>query len=252
MFETFKTPGTYLATQSYMSLYASGRTTGIVLDSGAGLSHASPIHEGQSIPGAICRLNFAGNELTEHFMKILLERGYTFTGDDRDLIREIKEKLCYVAQDYEHELATLTPSSALVKKYRLPDGQFLTLGNDRFRCPEALFKPSLVGLNNPGIHELVHDSIMKCDEEYRQDLYANIILSGGSTLYPGLTDRLHKEITTKAPPNTKVEVRSCPERRYLVWIGGSILASLSSFLHMWISKDEYDEFGPAIVHRKCF
>ena len=71
-------------------------------------------------------------------------------------------------------------------------------------------------------------------------------------MYPGLSDRMQKEITALAPSSTKVKIIAPPERKYSVWIGGSILASLSTFQQMWISKQEYDESGPSIVHRKCF
>merc|ERR1712181_14887 len=88
--------------------------------------------------------------------------------------------------------------------------------------------------------------------DIRKDLYANSVLSGGTTMYPGIADRMQKKITTLAPSTMKIKTIAPPEREYSVWIGGSILASLSTFQQMWISKQEYDESGPAIVHRKCF
>ena len=103
-----------------------------------------------------------------------------------------------------------------------------------------------------GIHETTYNSIMKCDIDIRKDLYANTVLSGGSTMYPGIADRMQKEITSLAPSTMKIKIIAPPERKYSVWIGGSILASLSTFQQMWISKQEYDESGPSIVHRKCF
>uniref|UniRef100_A0A674P655 Actin, alpha cardiac n=1 Tax=Takifugu rubripes TaxID=31033 RepID=A0A674P655_TAKRU len=95
-------------------------------------------------------------------------------------------------------------------------------------------------------------TIMKCDIDIRKDLYANNVLSGGTTMYPGIADRMQKEITALAPSTMKIKIIAPPERKYSVWIGGSILASLSTFQQMWISKQEYDEAGPSIVHRKCF
>nr|KAF6346113.1 hypothetical protein mPipKuh1_000238 [Pipistrellus kuhlii] len=206
MFETFNTPAMYVAIQAVLSLYASGRTTGIVMDSGDGVTHTVPI----------------------------------------------KEKLCYVALDFEQEMATAASSSSLEKSYELPDGQVITIGNERFRCPEALFQPSFLGMESCGIHETTFNSIMKCDVDIRKDLYANTVLSGGTTMYPGIADRMQKEITALAPSTMKIKIIAPPERKYSVWIGGSILASLSTFQQMWISKQEYDESGPSIVHRKCF
>merc|ERR1719333_1522891 len=216
MFETFNMPAMYVAIQAVLSLYASGRTTGIVMDSGDGVSHTVPIYEGYALP------------------------------------RDIKEKLGYVALDFEAEMQTAASSSALEKSYELPDGQVITIGNERFRCPEAMFQPSFLGMEAAGLHETTYNSIMKCDVDIRKDLYGNIVLSGGNTMFPGIAARMQKELTALAPSTMKIKIIAPPERKYSVWIGGSILASLSTFQQMWISKEEYDESGPSIVHRKCF
>jgi len=93
---------------------------------------------------------------------------------------------------------------------------------------------------------------MNCDIDIRKDLYGNILLSGGTTMFPGMAARVLREVTALAPATMKIKVIAPPERKYSVWIGGSILASLPIFQEMWISKEEFDQFGPAIVHRKCF
>jgi len=232
-FETFNVPSFYV--------------------SGDGVTHTVPIYEGYALPHAIMRIDLAGRDLTEYMMKLLLEVGHSFSSSaEREIVRDIKEKTCYVALDFDAELKASQENANKEVQYTLPDGNIVTVGNQQFRCPEALFQPSKLGKEFPGIHELTFQSIMKCDVDVRKELYNNVVMSGGTTMFNGIAERVNKEIVALAPSTMKIKIVAPAERKYSVWIGGSILSSLSTFQTMWITKAEFEESGPTIVHRKCF
>ncbi|XP_020826520.1 actin, cytoplasmic-like [Phascolarctos cinereus] len=251
MFETFKIPALYVGIQDILSLFSSGRTTGLVVHSGDEVTYSVPIEGGYILSDAIVNLEVSGQDLSTYLTKILVDKGYSLsTMAEWEMVRTMKEKLCYVALDYIEEMHT--PEASLQKEYELPDGRIITMGRERFRCPEALFEPSRLGATSPGLHKNIHESLMKCDFEIRKTFYVNTILCGGNMSFPGMNERVTKEIKAQAPQMTKIKVVVPTECRFCSWFGGSILTTLNSFQHMWIYAYEYEDFGPSIIHRRGF
>ena len=250
MFETFNVPALYISMQAILSLYASGRTTGLVIDAGDGVIHIVPVYEGFSIAHAIHRSDLGGRDITNYLRTLLKQRGYSLTSSaEREIVRDIKERLCYVALDPEKELKLAEKVSGMEKNYVLPDGENLTIGPERFMAPELLFNPGVVGSEEAPLDELIYQMVQDCDVDLRRELFSNIVLSGGTTMFPGLKERLYRELTDLVPDTTEVRIIAPPERRYSVWIGGSILSSLKTFNKLWVTRKEYKEIGSAAVYR---
>ncbi|ORY32524.1 actin family [Naematelia encephala] len=248
-FETFNVPAFFTSVQAVLSLYSSGRTTGIVLDSGDGVTHAVPVFEGFSMPHAIRRIDIAGRDVTDHLQLLLRKSGYYLhTSAEKEVVRTIKEKTCYLALNPAKEEKD---NGGAWEEFRLPDGKVIQLGAERFLAPEILFNPELIGQEDPGVHQVIVDSINRTDLDLRKSLFSNIVLSGGSTLCTGFGDRLLNEVKKLALKDVKLKIYAPPERKYSTWIGGSILAGLSTFKKMWVSADEYKE-DPDIIHKKAF
>eukprot|EP01083_Nonionella_stella_P192391 711196_1 len=357
MFETFDVPQFYVSIAAVLSLYASGRMTGIVLDSGYDVTHAVPICEGYALPHAIQRADFGGGNVNEHLMKLLKEKGHNvpYFQYQREEVTKMKHNLCSVVMDLDQELEHLE-----TVEYELPDGNTITFGSERVQITERLFgtdfyhvkyayhRTGVHGMllnhcyhdmncrggdcshdtyeESRGVHGMVFYSVMKCDEDIREKLFQNIVLSGGNTMFDGFKERLLKELygilgpvneiaingylrllnknkamhsdivelvykyalyrynvidVDRDIPDIHANFRDCIKRihgsidvginlditnnyenlhndattetnkQILSWIGGSIVSSLSTFNEMWITKDEYDELGVSIVHRKC-
>eukprot|EP00930_Biecheleria_cincta_P095947 TRINITY_DN87832_c0_g1_i1.p1 TRINITY_DN87832_c0_g1~~TRINITY_DN87832_c0_g1_i1.p1 ORF type:complete len:305 (-),score=43.17 TRINITY_DN87832_c0_g1_i1:108-1022(-) len=254
MFETFKVPGIYMALAAVLALYPSGRSTGLVVDSGENMTHIVPIYEGYAMPHAILRRAVGGSDLTSLLSKLLTARGHDVSSKtDLDNLRRYKEEQCYVALDFDAEISKVHELEAGMglPEYEFGEaGRYISLGSERFCCPEALFQPRLFGGSleeMSGLHVAVFDTIRKCDCDIRRDLYRNIVLAGGCTMFQGMQDRLARELVALAPTNASVEVIASPARQYAAWAGGSIFASVLECA--WITKDDFDKAGPGIVHR---
>jgi len=256
MFERYGFQAVYVAIQAVLTLYGQGIQTGVVVDSGDGVTHIVPIYEGFALPHLTRRLDIAGRDITRYLIKLLLLKGYPFNSTaDFETIRQMKEKLCYVGYDLnlEHKLATET--TVLVENYTLPDGRVIKVSNERFEAPEALFQPHLVDVESLGVAELLFNTIQSGDIDIRSELYKHIVLSGGSSMYPGLPSRLEKEVKqlylqkvlngdTSRLSKFKIKVEDPPTRKHLVFIGGAVLAEIyKDREEFWITKKEIEEHG---------
>ena len=270
MFEKYGFMSAYIAIQAVLVLYAQGLLTGVVCDSGDGVTHVVPVYEGFSMPNLTRRLNVAGRDVTRYLIKLLLLRGYAFNRTaDFETVRQIKEKLCYVGYDLDLEKRLALETTVLVESYTLPDGRVIRCGAECFEAPECLFKPSAVDVESMGMGEMIFDVINKADVDLRAEFYQHIVLSGGSTMYPGLPSRLEKEIRelygTRIAKNNaaqiakfKCRIEDPPRRKHMVFLGGAVLADImKDKTAFWMNKTEYLEAGgkrggAEKVLKKCF
>ncbi|KAM9689019.1 actin-related protein T2 [Trichechus inunguis] len=251
MFENLNVPAFYLSDQAVLALYASACVTGLVVDSGDGVTCTVPVFEGYSLPHAVTKLCVAGSDITEHLTRLLLASNQTFPCMlHKALVNDIKEKLCYVALELDKELCRRPEE--ILKEYKLPDGNIIHLGDQLHQAPEALFVPDKLGIHSPGLPKMVSSSIMKCDTDIQKTLFGEIVLSGGTTLFPGLDDRLLRELEQLASKGTPIKITAPPDRWFSTWIGASIVTSLSSFKQMWVTAADFKEFGTSVVQRRCF
>jgi len=256
MFEKYGFHSAYIAIQAVLTLYAQGLLTGVVVDIGDGVTHICPVYEGFALPHLTRRLDIAGREVTRYLIKLLLLRGYAFNHTaDFETVRMLKEKMCYIAYNVEQEQRLSQETTYLTEPYALPDGRVIKLGGERFEAPEALFQPHLVNIEGQGIAELLFSTINSADLDIRSDLYKHIVLSGGSTMYPGLPSRLERELKqlylervlkgdVEKLQKFKIRIEDPPRRKDMVFIGGAVLADvMKDKPQFWLSKQQYQEMG---------
>ena len=173
-----------------------------------------------------------------------------------ETISRIKESMCIVAQDYDAEMKGAQEHNEIDRVYKLPGDKLLTLKEERLKCPEVLFQPNQaakeLNLEIDGIHKYTFESIMKCENDIKKDLFKNIILAGGCTMFDRMKERMKKEIQALAPSPMGPEVDAPADRKYSCWLGGAILSQIDKFEPMWITRKEFEENSETVVHRKCF
>lgn len=287
MFEKYNIPAFFLSRNAVLSAFANGRSTGIVVDSGASQTSAVPVHDGFVLQNAIVKSPLAGDFITmqcrnyfeEHNLEIIppymiaskepVNEGSAPKWTKKNNLPEVSKSwhnymVKEVIQDFQscvlqvHDAPFDKESVETMPTihHEFPNGFNQDFGTERFLIPEALFDPSNIKLPGSvmGMAQVVTTSVGMCDVDIKPSLYGSVIVTGGNTLISGFTDRLNRDLSSKTPPSMRLKIVSSPgtaERRYSTWIGGSILASLGTFQQMWISKQEYDEGGKGQVERKC-
>lgn len=252
-FESLHVENFYSSITSVLALYSTGKTTGIVLESGEGITHSVPIFEGFAIPYATIKLDIGGLDLTNYLTSLFRESGVSLNQDSQgDFFTQIKEKKCFVTFDFDTSIKEYQKNRTRELCMTLPDGTEVFLADQSFRCPEILFQPNKIEKDFYGIHEAIYQSILKCNQAIRKDMYSSILLAGGNTMFPGINQRLSKEISALAPSTMAIKTKAPQERKYSVWIGGSILTSVDSFKQLLVSSKEYKESGPIVLFKKIF
>lgn len=263
MFEKYGFAASNVSIQAMLTLYAQGLLTGVVVDTGDGVTHVVPVFDGFVPQNLIRRLDVAGRHITNYFIKLLLLRGYAFNRTaDFETVRQIKEKVCYVACDIDSERRLAEQTTCIMENYTLPDGRVIKIGRERFEAPEALFNPSLIDSEKSGMADMVYEMIQDADIDTRAEYYKHIVLSGGSSMYPGLPSRLEKDIKDRYLKEVlkgdkerfkkfKIKIEDPPRRKHMVFLGGSVLADImKDRAEFWITKQEYDEQGLRAVLSK--
>lgn len=262
MFEKYGFQGVYVAVQAVLVLYAQGLLDGVVLDSGDGVTHIIPVCEGFTMPNLVRRLDVAGSDVTRYLIKLLLLRGYAFNRTaDFETIRQLKEKLCYVGYDLAIEEQLGNETTTLVDSFTVPDGRVVSIGPERYLAPEVLFQPHLIDVDAMGMAHQLFDCINKADIDLRPKFYQHIVLSGGSTMFPGLPSRLEKEIRQlylervlrgdrSKLAKFKCRIEDPPRRKHMVFLGGAVLADIMKDRdEFWMLKREYEEIGPRVLEK---
>lgn len=270
MFESQKVCGFYFMHQCALSLFASGRTRGVVVEVGHGSSHAVPIFEGYALPHAALEYCVGGVDISHRLHKLLAKRGHSFHSFQLQTINDIKEAVCVMSS--KHSGGDDDNGGGSSKPFELPDGTILQVDRQTRSLPaDVLFRPQELGDEHPlkpshGLHECVAEAITMCDKDLQKDLRAAVVLAGGTTMLPGFSRRFQDELlgatsrklhagggTVSVVPDPHVRERGYnSQRRVAAWVGGSMIASLGTFRDIHITKQEWEEYHEAILDRKCF
>ena len=254
MFEYLYVPSLYLQDTSVLSLLSCGLTTGTVVESGDCSTYTSVVYEGRLIRETIPKTFYAGRSLTYYLSKMISQiKHKTFTVDPLPFAKAVKEKLVFVSEDYEADLKLAKSTDFYERIYTLPDGETVRLNEERLMCGEGLFRPSMFNCNCPGLHLQVERTLNLAEPDIRKSACKNIVFSGGNTMFSGLTMRMQIEMNKIFPSGLGVKVKEIPhdERRFSAWCGGSIMASMDTMSQKWVTREDYNDHGPAVINKMC-
>jgi len=250
--EKLQTAGVSLQVQGVLSLYSYGNITGTVCEIGDGVTHTIPVFDGFCLPHAVNRMDVGGRDCTSYLQKTLMDEGVSLTSSaEFEIARGIKEKYCKISQKFASDLEHKTGYERT--SHTLPDGQIININSQQIRVPEILFDPAMIGYDEKGIHQMIADTIHKSDIDLRDELYSNVLLSGGSSMFPGMQTRLQDEVQKLIPSTMRASVKAERHRKFGAFIGGAMVASLPTFDEaMYITRQELQEYGPDVIARKSF
>ena len=261
LFENLSAPAIFFASQPILSLFSTSNTSGVILESGEGVTQSCVVYEGYSIPNSYIRNNYGGRDVTDYFQTLLKKQGYSFsTTSEFEIVKKIKEEICFtvVGSSSNNPLSNISNlelgnknKSESSNTYNLPDGNAIKIGEEKSLAPEILFNPSIIGSEHSSFQEMIVTSINKVDIDLRKNLFNNILISGGNTLFKGIQEKFHTEIKYLSPKNMKVRIHSPGNRLLSCWTGGNVISTLEIFKKMWVTKDDWGEKGnKSIIHIK--
>lgn len=253
MFEVFDVPGLYLNDTAALSLYCVGLETGLVVESGHATTHTCVVSEGRTLKKTIPKTFYAGKDITKYLSHMVAKRQLetSYTIDIEPYTKDMKEKMCFVSEDFRADFELAKTTNVYEKTYEFPNNESITLNNERLIPTESIFRPNVFGCNCPGIHSQIVRTLKLAEPEARKNACPNIVLSGGNTMFPGFHSRLQMELNRVIPAVLNAKVLEHPDQLYAAWTGGSKMAASESMTSNWITREEYDAVGSAIATVKC-
>ena len=250
LFEKMNIPALIFAKQPLLSLISTGYSTGIVLESGSDITQSCVSYEGYLIENSCLRFDYGGKDVSNTLNILLKQRNsdinYINFFDDIKVLNDIKEKQCYIKtlKDDNEDFVSIH------SEYILPDGSKLNLQDEKILAPEILFNNKLIFQEYFPFHEMVINSIDKCDINIKGKLYKTIVMSGGNTKFKGIEEKMKTNLSYLIPRGVDIKLRIQENPELNCWNGGNIVASLSTFNKMLVYKKEWEECGKNIIHVK--